>query len=188
MNTKGEAPRPASKNNPFLNRFLEDNRKPVIKLKETYDEASFILDIDKRYDFKPDIKMAPFSSVGEPWPLPKTYRSELDKVLNLNKETFKILVLNKTCHILTDAIERYKKIIKTFITEEHYEFVYNFDEKTLFDQKRNEKRKYNKVGLMQDLEIDVAEEDCGYPHVDMNESCKLKHLFLFYFFNLISLL
>ncbi|XP_045215847.2 beta-hexosaminidase subunit alpha-like isoform X2 [Mercenaria mercenaria] len=158
--------------NSYLDQFLREHSKPIVRLKSGR-ETSFELNIDSRYNFNPPIKTAPFSSTGEPWPLPKKYQSENEKVLKLDKEQFKIEVLNKSCDILMEAIKRYTKIIQNHIIEEHYEFVYNFDEKTFTDRKRQEERKYNEVENMPNLEIDVAEEDCGYPHIDMKESYTL---------------
>jgi hypothetical protein len=155
-----------------LARFLDEHSKPVVRLISGYQSTSFDLNIDSRYDFKPPIKTAPFSSTGEPWPLPKKYKSERESILKLDREQFKISVLNKSCDILTQAIKRYTKIIQNHVIEEHYEFVYNFDGKTKADRKRYEEKKYEEVQSMPNLEIDVTSEDCGYPHVDMNESCK----------------
>ncbi|XP_045194093.2 beta-hexosaminidase subunit beta-like [Mercenaria mercenaria] len=159
--------------NTFQNQFLDTHSQPVANLKQHGDKYTFDLTIDRRYAFKPPIRKAPFSSVGEPWPLPKHYRSERGAALNLKKSTFKISVLNKSCDILTEAIKRYKAIIENHIIEEQYDFTYNFNEKIFNDHKKLEETKYSHVTKMADLEIYVAEEDCGYPHIDMKESYKL---------------
>lgn len=158
--------------NKFQNKFLDVHNQPVVNLNQKFADLTFDLSVDRRFVFKPPIHKAPFSSVGEPWPLPRFYRYDRDTVLKLKKSTFKIEVLNKTCDILQEAIKRYKNIIDNYIIEEQYDFTYNFNENTFNVHKKQEEAKYNHVTTMADLEIYVAEEDCGYPHLDMKESCK----------------
>jgi hypothetical protein len=159
--------------NNFQNQFLDVHNQPVVNLIRKSGGSTFDLTVDRRFVFKPPIRKAPFSSVGEPWPLPLYYRYERDAVLNINKSTFKIEALNKTCDILTEAIQRYKNIINNYIIEEQYDFTYNFNENAFNVHKKQEEAKYNHVTKMADLEIYVADEECGYPHIDMKESCKL---------------
>ena len=133
----------------------------------------FDLNIDKRYKFKPGFAMSPFSSVGKPWPLPKHIKQDQMKLLRLYKSSFQIsLSKEKHCDILTEAVERYKNIINRSITEEHYHSPFNFNEEVFNDQKSYIEKKYNNVSRMPDLEIIVIKDDCDYPHLHMNESCK----------------
>jgi hypothetical protein len=117
--------------------------------------------------------MAPFSSVGEPWPLPKHFKQNGMELLQLQKSTFKISVLRgKSCDILMEAVKRYRNIIDEYITEEHYNFPFNFNEETFNDRKSYIEQKYKSVSMMPDLEVTVINDHCGYPHINMNESCK----------------
>ena len=122
--------------------------------------------------------MAPFPSTGEPWPMPKKYSQMKDRVLKMDSGDFRIKVLNKSCDILEDAIKRYTEIILRHTIPEHYNFPYNYNQKTINDRIKQEEEKYKQISDMKDLEISVLGDDQKYPHVDMDESCKL---FLFNF-------
>ncbi|XP_045194091.2 beta-hexosaminidase subunit alpha-like [Mercenaria mercenaria] len=152
---------------PMRNNFV----KPNVILTS---HDSFDLNIDSRYLFRPGFAEAPFSTVGEPWPLPKYYKTEKEILLQL-KSTFHFNILNKNqCDILTEAVNRYKNIIENHITEEHYNFPFNFNEQTFRDNQKEMEKKYSTVTTMSDLDIFVTNTRCGYPHLNMNESYQLE--------------
>ncbi|KAL4233981.1 hypothetical protein ACF0H5_005636 [Mactra antiquata] len=157
-------------NNPYLNKFLETHYRPSV----SYMNPNFDLNIEPRYHFKPPIRKAPFSSTGEPWPMPKYYKTVNDILLKLDTSSFEITLLNEnSCDILVNAIKRYDNIIKNLTIEEHYEFVYNYDE-NLFNFHQSEiEDKYRNTQPMKNLEIEVISDECGYPDVDMDESYTL---------------
>lgn len=159
-----------SKHSPFLSEFLDRHDRPSVHLDKN---NMFNLNIDTRYQFKPPIRFAPFSSTGEPWPLPKHYASEKESVLRLDVSTFRISVLKKSCDILRQAISRYTKIIANQVIEEQYNFVHNFDEKTLQDFKKQEEAKYKNIHPMPNLDVYMESEKCEFPHADMKESYNL---------------
>ncbi|XP_052815810.1 beta-hexosaminidase subunit beta-like isoform X2 [Mya arenaria] len=169
---KNEQVPPGGKDNPFLQEFLDIHSRPKVVL-ETREHSMFNLKMDESFEFKPPIRKAPFSSTGEPWPMPAKYVSNKDKLLQLNTASFKLKILNKNCDILEDAIKRYTNLISSHVPEEHYEFIYNFDEKTRAFREHEMQDKYQHVTEMGDLEIHVENEECRYPHVQMDESYKL---------------
>ncbi|WAR12600.1 HEXB-like protein [Mya arenaria] len=166
---KNEQVPPGGKDNPFLQEFLDIHSRPKVVL-ETREHSMFNLKMDESFEFKPPIRKAPFSSTGEPWPMPAKYVSNKDKLLQLNTASFKLKILNKNCDILEDAIKRYTNLISSHVPEEHYEFIYNFDEKTRAFREHEMQDKYQHVTEMGDLEIHVyaketeIEDKPRFPH------------------------
>lgn len=101
---------------------------------------------------------------------------EKDRVLFINTNTFKIFIKDKTCDILQSAVRRYSRIIAQNTIEEAYQSVFNFNEKTRAFQEKRSAMKYKNVHPMNNLEIHVSSTECGYPHLNMDESCKYMHL------------
>jgi len=158
-------------NNPYLDKFLEAHSRPKVVL-DPAQHNMFNLKMFETHDFKPPIRKAPFLSTGEPWPMPAKYISSKETLYRLNPVTFKMVILNKTCDILEDAINRYTKLIVESTIEEHYEYIYNYDDDTYNERMTQVNAKYSNVRPMANLVIDVRQEECKYPHVNMNESCK----------------
>lgn len=154
--------------NPHLDSFLDIHYQPKV----SHDGSYFNLNIDDRFRFEPPLRFAPFVTTGEPWPYPKKIKQSKDSVVFLNAKTFRILVKDKTCDVLEDGIRRYTKIIAFHTLEEHYQFVFNYNEKTKTFFENQMAKKYKNVSEMKNLEIYMTGEECGYPHVNMNESCK----------------
>ena len=151
-----------------MDAFLDVHSQPKV----TWDNEFFNLQIDDRYQFSPPIRHAPFSTTGEPWPRPKQIHQEKDHVVYLNSDRFRIVIKEKSCDILENAVKRYSKIIAYNTIEEAYDFAFNYNEKTLSYFERKTAMKYKHVSNMQDLEIHVSLDECDYPHLDMDESCK----------------
>lgn len=53
------------------------------------------------------------ATVGHPWPLPKTWIKS-DVQYSITKNDFKFRVVDNTCDILDDAINRYETIVNHF--------------------------------------------------------------------------
>ena len=160
--------------NPYMQAFLDVHSQPKVKFDtDTNQWYTSNLNIDNRHEFKPPLRKAPFQTIGEPWPMPKHYAADHEKVLKMNMATFKIKVLNNSCNILTDAIKRYTTIITTRVLEEPYDFVFNYNSKTHTDRQKQMEKKYKTIKDMGNLEIDVKKYNVDrYPHINMDESCK----------------
>ncbi|XP_052251885.1 beta-hexosaminidase subunit beta-like [Dreissena polymorpha] len=156
--------------NPYLQKFLDVHSRPKVTFAGAADSNTFNLKMTETFDFKPPIRKSPFSSTGEPWPMPYSYHSNKEKVLRLLPEKFSVKVTGHTCNILEKAVERYNKIIARHIIEEQYNFIYNFDERTRELHERAVNVKYEHVTDMSPLQVHVNSDECGYPHVNMNES------------------
>ena len=139
----------------------------------------FFLNIDRRFAFKPGIRLAPFRSFAEPWPLPQQYSSRPETVFRINPATFQIQILNRTSDILQAAVKRYTEIVLKRSLEEPYHFINNFD-KNFEKFNVDDPDKYKSVVPLRNLCVYVAGSDIGYPRLNYNETCKLNH-FISYF-------
>ena len=168
--------------NPHLEDFLSKHAKPEITLKEESDLAHFYLSIDRRYSFRPNVRLAPFRSFAEPWPLPQEYRSNPETVFRINRATFQIMILNRTSDILQDAIKRYTEIILKRSLEEPYSFVNNFHENFL-KYNTDDPKKYDRALPLPRLSVYVSGSDAGFPQLNCNETCKYLTIIPIFQFN-----
>ena len=154
-------------NNPHLDTFLAKHAKPEIFM----EGDNFFLQIDRRYGFKPKIRLAPFRSFAEPWPLPREYTSNRETVFHINPASFQIQILNKSSDILQEAIKRYTEIVAKQSLEEPYSFVNNYD-KSFEKYNEDDAEKYKRATPLPRLAVYVSGSDVGYPHLNMDETCK----------------
>lgn len=160
--------------NPYLDSFLSKHVKPEITMSG---ETDFFLRMDRRYSFRPGIRLAPFRSFSEPWPMPQEYQSNPENVFQLNPASFQIMILNRTSDILQDAVRRYTAIIQKHSLEEPYSLLNNFNEN--FEKyNRDDPKKYETIQPLPHLSVYVSGSDTGYPQLDNNESCKYMFRFL----------
>ena len=164
--------RPAE-NNPHLDTFLSRHAKPEITMSG---DTDFFVRLDRRYSFKPGVRLSPFRSFAEPWPLPQEYRSNAENVFQLNPISFKIKILSRTSDILQEAVKRYTEVILKHSLEEPYSFLNNFHE-SFEKYNTDDPKKYEKVQPLPSLSVFVAGSDTGYPRLDYNETCKYQTIF-----------
>ena len=159
--------------NPYLDEFLSKHSKPVIEIEEESDLklAHFYLNLDKRYRFRPNVRLAPFRSFAVPWPMPQEYSSNPETVFHINPVTFQIMIMNRTSDILRDAIKRYTEIIMKRSLEEPYSFVNNFHE-SFAKYNTDDPKKYARTQSLPQLSVYVSGSDVGYPQLNCDETCK----------------
>ena len=159
--------------NPYLDDFLSKHAKPVIEIEEEAGNklSHFYLNLDKRYRFKPNVRLAPFKSFAAPWPMPQEYSSNPNTVFHINPATFQIMILNRTSDILQDAIKRYTEIIMKRSLEEPYSFVNNFHE-SFARYNTDDAQKYATAQPLPRLSVYVSGSDVGYPQLNSDENCK----------------
>ena len=159
--------------NPYLDEFLSKHSKPVIEIEEESDLklAHFYLNLDKRYRFRPNVRLAPFRSFAAPWPMPQEYSSNPETVFHINPVTFQIMIMNRTSDILREAIKRYTEIIMKRSLEEPYSFVNNFHE-SFAKYNTDDPKKYARTQSLPQLSVYVSGSDVGYPQLNGDETCK----------------
>ena len=117
-------------------------------------------------------------TVGQPWPLPQSYKSGTN-VQSLDADAFRFRVVGNDCDLLREAIVRYYKIIFRSAADaapSHKDEVLRFQPKRdptvlEWDQENTDE------SVLGSLDVNVEDKcvDIGYPSLDMDESCMLKY-------------
>lgn len=116
------------------------------------------------------LRRAPSATLGEPWPLPQVYRTDIRKVYRINENTFHINTENYTCQILQNAIQRYTDSIFKYALEE-----FNENLKYLKNGGFNHKRLDNineEDSTITEMVISLRMPCQSYPDENSDESCE----------------
>ena len=113
-------------------------------------------------------------TVGQPWPLPQSYKSGTN-VQSLDADTFLFRVVGNDCDLLREAIVRYYKIIFRTAADaapSHEDEVLRFQPKrdpTVLEWNQDN----TDESVLGSLDVKVEDKcvDIGYPSLDMDESC-----------------
>ncbi|XP_014364554.2 beta-hexosaminidase subunit beta [Papilio machaon] len=104
---------------------------------------------------------------GEVWPKPQHEITELTYYI-FDPSTFKVKETNNTCDILTSAIERYSYIVRSLKPQR--------DQRPVSRTERRQRAlqaQTLKLGVLQELQLQLTEPCEDYPHLEMDEKYKL---------------
>ncbi|CAH0713089.1 unnamed protein product, partial [Brenthis ino] len=112
---------------------------------------------------KPGPKYPP--TKGEVWPKPQ-YETKRNTYHIFNPSNFKVKVINQTCDILTNAVERYSYVMR-------YKNGLRFHERKIHKRRRRIANDALYRGTLNEFEIDLTAPCEDYPSLDMNEQYHL---------------
>ncbi|KPJ10417.1 Beta-hexosaminidase subunit alpha [Papilio machaon] len=104
---------------------------------------------------------------GEVWPKPQHETTELT-YYTFDPSNFKVKVTNNTCDILTSAIERYSYIVRSLKPQR--------DQRPVSRTERRQRAlqaQTLKLGVLQELQVQLTEPCEDYPHLEMDEKYRL---------------
>ena len=106
--------------------------------------------------FKPSNTPGAPQSVGQPWPLPQSFKSG-STVYQIDPERFRFASVGYSCDIYEDALQRYFKII--------FDSTYS---------RTTTRRNINADDSLPYIKVKLLNECERYPSLQMDESCELK--------------
>ena len=115
-------------------------------------------------------------SPGQPWPLPQSMITGTNIYsIDARAFSFQYAETSQTCDILTNAFNRYYKII---FLPQNYDIIENknFVKKVKTNKKPKTENLFD--GNLKRLVVNVQQPCEDYPNLDSDESCKIKSCFM----------
>ncbi|KAL5021202.1 hypothetical protein ScPMuIL_000357 [Solemya velum] len=112
-------------NNIPRNAQLEELEKSKDELKVLWDWNDFSVNFEQYVLPEQKVRRAPHSTVGEPWPMPQYYIAKKKVLYRLDKVNFSFSVVQESCDVIEQAVERYKRIILEDSVQDPYDNLQN---------------------------------------------------------------